>query len=503
MANTIKVKRSSTTGAQPTTAQLDLGEIAINTFDGKMFIKKNNGTASIVEVGGGGGGATNLDGLSDVAITSAARGQVLAHNGTEFVNTNTLQAATSSTIPLIAKGAVGHNTDFFRVTDSNNNLLSRIDFQARGWFNRGVLCTGVGMGLTQYDVTGAFLDANAGSSYAAMHLVHNSGGYIDIAGLNQDYHGRLIYDIASSQWSFYTAASATQRLILGGTTQSLQLNTVTASTKGILVKGAASQSANLFEGQNSSGVAIFQVGPKGSVYTYSDNTTNFSDLTFLDAGGSSTRGCHVKLPCAMSIGALGANRPIINYNAVPNAAGYHAKHWQDVSWSIDFGNIDDGDRVSFRQAASAVAGSSIAAYQWTTAFQIHKSGTTYAVRSIEAAANTFATSLAPSSGTLTIDTSTCSRVLGTLNASVTTWAFTNVPTDNSKVTKVTAVIAGNTSYTYGDACSVNGSAITDGVQWSGGSAPTSTSGTDIIEFVIVKDSAGTIKVFGSAITNYS
>ena len=51
MAQTIKLKRSSTPNNVPTTGQLELGEVAINTYDGKLYIKKDNGTASIVEVG--------------------------------------------------------------------------------------------------------------------------------------------------------------------------------------------------------------------------------------------------------------------------------------------------------------------------------------------------------------------------------------------------------------------------------------------------------------------
>jgi len=51
MANTIKVKRSSVAGKVPTTGDLELGEIAINTYDGKMYIKKDDGTASIVQIG--------------------------------------------------------------------------------------------------------------------------------------------------------------------------------------------------------------------------------------------------------------------------------------------------------------------------------------------------------------------------------------------------------------------------------------------------------------------
>ena len=55
MAQTIKLKRSSTEGQAPSTEDLELGEVAINTYDGKMYIKKDTGTAqtpveSIVEI---------------------------------------------------------------------------------------------------------------------------------------------------------------------------------------------------------------------------------------------------------------------------------------------------------------------------------------------------------------------------------------------------------------------------------------------------------------------
>ena len=54
MANKIQVKRSAVMGKVPTTTDLDLGEIAINTYDGKLYIKKDPGTPSVVEIGGGG-----------------------------------------------------------------------------------------------------------------------------------------------------------------------------------------------------------------------------------------------------------------------------------------------------------------------------------------------------------------------------------------------------------------------------------------------------------------
>jgi len=52
MTQTVQLRRSSTDGAKPTTAQLELGEMAINTYDGKVYIKKSvSGVESIVQVG--------------------------------------------------------------------------------------------------------------------------------------------------------------------------------------------------------------------------------------------------------------------------------------------------------------------------------------------------------------------------------------------------------------------------------------------------------------------
>lgn len=53
MANVVKMKRSSVASKVPTTTDLDFGELAVNTFDGKLFLKKDNGTASVVEIGKG------------------------------------------------------------------------------------------------------------------------------------------------------------------------------------------------------------------------------------------------------------------------------------------------------------------------------------------------------------------------------------------------------------------------------------------------------------------
>jgi hypothetical protein len=68
MANLLKIKRSSVQGKVPTTGDLQLGELAINTYDGKLYTLKNTGTASVVEIG------------ASAAISDGDRGEITVSN---------------------------------------------------------------------------------------------------------------------------------------------------------------------------------------------------------------------------------------------------------------------------------------------------------------------------------------------------------------------------------------------------------------------------------------
>ena len=118
--------------------------------------------------------------------------------------------------------------------------------------------------------------------------------------------------------------------------------------------------------------------------------------------------------------------------------------------------------------------------------------------------NNFGTTLTPSANVLTISLAAANTILGTPSTTaINEWAFTNVSLSNGQSKTVTVILTANTAATYGDACSVDGNSITNGVQWSGGSPPTATSNTDILTFVIVRDNAGVVKVFGQGNTDFS
>jgi hypothetical protein len=78
MANRLRIKRSSVSGKVPATADLELGELAINTFDGKAFLKKDNGTESIVSLGT----ITTVSGSSPITVSSGGTTTVVSLNTT-------------------------------------------------------------------------------------------------------------------------------------------------------------------------------------------------------------------------------------------------------------------------------------------------------------------------------------------------------------------------------------------------------------------------------------
>lgn len=77
MAQTIRLKRSAVAGRIPSITDLDLGEVAINTVDGKMYIKKSvEGVETIVEIGAN-SGLTAASAAYQSYIYTATAGQTV------------------------------------------------------------------------------------------------------------------------------------------------------------------------------------------------------------------------------------------------------------------------------------------------------------------------------------------------------------------------------------------------------------------------------------------
>ena len=91
MANQIILKRSATPGKVPTTSQLALGEIAINTHDGLIYIKKDDGTPSVVQIGG----VTSVNG--ETGAVTIDTGDVAENGNLYFTNARARSALSAGT----------------------------------------------------------------------------------------------------------------------------------------------------------------------------------------------------------------------------------------------------------------------------------------------------------------------------------------------------------------------------------------------------------------------
>ncbi|MDB2315349.1 tail fiber domain-containing protein [bacterium] len=141
MANTIILKRSATQSNIPTTSQLELGEVAINTYDGKVYIKKSvSGSASIVEVGpvvsvNGSTGAVVIgtdetaEGSTNLYYTDArARAAISAGTGITYNSTSgeiqTAQDITTAGSPSFAGLTLTGNAETLSLIPASDNVYS-------------------------------------------------------------------------------------------------------------------------------------------------------------------------------------------------------------------------------------------------------------------------------------------------------------------------------------------------------------------------------------------
>jgi len=181
MANTVVLKRSAVPNKTPTTSDLALGELALNTNDGNLFFKKDvSGTQSILAVAtltgtqtltnktldaavltgtltAGGGVGTNgqvlastgtgvqwvtkdvstLDSLTDVVISSPSSNEVLKFNGSVWINAEADAAVASAVFAANAESDLGLVTDLIITLTEDLGFVT--DVPAEYIYNMGSL----------------------------------------------------------------------------------------------------------------------------------------------------------------------------------------------------------------------------------------------------------------------------------------------------------------------------------------------------------------------------
>ena len=129
MAQTIKLKRSTTQGKVPSTGNLALGEIAVNTYDGRLFFKKNDGSDSIEHI-------VTTDSVTTGSITISGTTQTTTLTTTnridkqylddEVLNTS-LNTFTGSAITITGNGTSGSVAVFNDTHEVTNAAINSLD----------------------------------------------------------------------------------------------------------------------------------------------------------------------------------------------------------------------------------------------------------------------------------------------------------------------------------------------------------------------------------------
>ena len=114
MSTVIKLKRSESAGSAPTTSDLEVGEVAVNTADQKIYMRASTGVVVVADTATGSGSAgsafTNIavSGQSTVQADSSTDTLTLEGTGlnsiTTDATTDTITIGTPTSIPFVTSG---------------------------------------------------------------------------------------------------------------------------------------------------------------------------------------------------------------------------------------------------------------------------------------------------------------------------------------------------------------------------------------------------------------
>ena len=257
MANKLLIKRASTQSKVPLVSDLDLGELAINTYDGRLFAKKNDGSATIIDLKQNDpirvlGDASSSYDWDQSTYTSNVT--VTLNNVNGNVGTYGSKGTGSITVPVVTVNAKGLVT-----------AVSTETFSLSGDF--GTMAT---QNANAVAITGGTIDGTAiGQTTRA------AGNFTDVdASGNVTVTGTLFSnDITSSSVTVAGDAVISGNLTVQGTTTTVNSTTVSVGDLNIELAKDATSAAQ------ANGAGLTVVGPATAAtitYASSDDSWNFN-----------------------------------------------------------------------------------------------------------------------------------------------------------------------------------------------------------------------------------
>jgi hypothetical protein len=246
MANKIILKRTGTQSKIPTTSDLDLGELAINTYGGRLYAKKNDGSDTIVDL-------TEND-------TVSLNGDATGSGRTAITVTLANTSVTAGTYGDVTAGVV--SVPRFTV-DSKGRITGVTTQTFSAAANLGTMST---QNANNVSITGGTINGTTigGSSRA-------DGSFLNVTTTNDVTVGGKLYsnDITATSISVDGDTTITGNLLVQGTTTTVNSTTVAigdlnielakdatsaaqANGGGITVKGPATPATFTYNGTSDS-----------------------------------------------------------------------------------------------------------------------------------------------------------------------------------------------------------------------------------------------------------
>ena len=200
----------------------------------------------------------------------------------------TITTTAAATKALVVKGAASQSASLFEAQNSSGTAFVKIDsagsgiFAGGGWNTHPIQITGSIDNNPVPGTTGVYAGTSGG--YAWLRMFGSNTGIIDFGAVNGNlYNSRILgYGTGMLFYSGYnTLTMAFGNHGYSGYPGTLHVLSVGASTKGIVARAAASQTANILEAQDNSGTQIFAVTP-------SDVQTAFNGITSKETNAAVT-----------------------------------------------------------------------------------------------------------------------------------------------------------------------------------------------------------------------
>ena len=234
----------------------------------------------------GGNGTTNY--LAKFTGSNTIADSLLYTSSVAQLHVTSAAAATKG---LIVKGASGQTANLFELQNNSgtalvsanaigvgistdppsNSWYKLLVANSNSWFSKGVIDSSP-LYANADIILGSIATSRPGlGSLAGSHIMMRTSDVASISATNETNGGILSYQNlkwtigADAGWGVQ-AVSVPGTLLVGAasSTAKAEINTGSTSTRGLVVKGVASQSANLTEWQDNTGAVVAAVSPTGA-----------------------------------------------------------------------------------------------------------------------------------------------------------------------------------------------------------------------------------------------